>query len=446
MPEDKDAAAPLTKPIHDFKYKLWRFRIFFITWLAYGGFYLTRKCFSVAKIEIAKDADLLISKTDMGWIDNYYLCVYALGQFVCGVCGDRFGTRKIVLTGMFISVIAAVAMGLSNTVILLGVFFCLQGLCQSSGWAPLVKNVGNWFSLGEHGRIMGWWCTNYAVGGLVATAIAAFAAQSLGHWRFAFFVPAALLFGVWILFFILQRNRPKDVGLPPIEEYRGDTKTMLLHPQTGEDAQQGNWQTVRSVLKEPMVRVMSAVYFFLKPTRYAILFWGPMFVHEQLGTGIMKSAGISLCFELGGPLGTLFGGYVSDVVCKGKRMPVSVLSLLALAVVLFFFNRLAALESAWVLAGLFFVIGFLLYIPDSLVSGTAAIDFGTKEGASTAAGVINGFGSMGAILGGGYLPGKIAETWGWNPLFTVLAVSVLLAGLILLPKWNALPATSDQSP
>jgi len=442
MPEDTDATAPLTSPTEDFKYKLWRFRIFFITWLAYGGFYLTRKCFSVAKVGIAEDANIIVSQTAMGWIDFGYLFVYAIGQFLWGICGDRFGTRKIVLTGMFLSVVMATAMGLSSTVILLGIFACLQGLCQSSGWAPLAKNLGNWFSLGERGRVMGWWCTNYALGGMVASAIAAFAAENLGHWRFAFFVPAALLFGVWILFFVLQRNRPEDAGLPPVEEHRGDTKSVSSQAKTGDAAQQGHWQTIKSVLREPMVLVMGAVYFFLKPTRYAILFWGPLYIHEQLGTGIMKSAGISLCFELGGPLGTLFGGYVSDVLCKGKRMPVSVVSLFLLAIVLFSFNSLAAFESPRVFAGLFFAIGFLLYIPDSLVSGTAAIDFGTKEGASTAAGVINGFGSIGAMLGGS-LPGN-AETWGWDPIFIGLAVSVGLAGLILLPRWNALPVTSAQ--
>jgi len=31
-----------------------------------------------------------------------------------------------------------------------------------------------------------------------------------------------------------------------------------------------------------------------------------------------------------------------------------------------------------------FGIGFFLYMPDSLVSGTAAIDFGTRQGAGTA--------------------------------------------------------------
>lgn len=441
MPRDTDAAAPLTNTLHDFQYKIWRLRIFFITWLAYGGFYLTRKCFSVAKVGIENDATLIISKTAMGWIDFCYLTAYAIGQFLWGIYGDRFGTRKIVLTGMFVSVVAAVAMGLSSSVVLLGVFFCLQGFCQSSGWAPLVKNVGSWFSLRERGRIMGWWCTNYAVGGLIASAIAGFAAQSLGHWRYAFFVPAALLLVVWILFLILQRNRPKDVGLPPIEEYRGDAKSELSHHDTGEDADSVHWETVMSVLKEPVVLIMGAVYFFLKPTRYAILFWAPLYISETLGTGILESAGISLCFELGGPVGTLFGGYFSDVVCKGRRMPISVVSLFAIAILLSFFNRLAAFESAWVFAGLLFILGFLLYIPDSLLSGTAAIDFGTKKGASTAAGVINGFGSIGAILGGS-LPGKIADTWGWNPLFIVLAISAGLAGLILLPKWNAMPPTS----
>ena len=112
MPQDTDAAAALTKRSPNFQYGLWRLRIFFITWLAYGGFYLTRKCFSVAKVGIENDATLIISKTAMGWIDFCYLSAYAIGQFLWGIYGDRFGTRKIVLTGMLLSVVAAVAMGL----------------------------------------------------------------------------------------------------------------------------------------------------------------------------------------------------------------------------------------------------------------------------------------------------------------------------------------------
>jgi OPA family sugar phosphate sensor protein UhpC-like MFS transporter len=86
----------------------------------------------------------------------------------------------------------------------------------------------------------------------------------------------------------------------------------------------------------------------------------------------------------------------------------------------------------------FFLIGFLLYAPDSLVSGIAAIDFGTKKGASTAAGLINGFGSIGAIIGG-TIPGFFKDQWGWDGIFMMLGGATLLATILLIPKWNALP-------
>jgi len=38
---------------NDARYERWRWKVFFATWLAYGGFYLTRKSFSVAKIDLA---------------------------------------------------------------------------------------------------------------------------------------------------------------------------------------------------------------------------------------------------------------------------------------------------------------------------------------------------------------------------------------------------------
>ena len=422
------------------KYEFWRWRVFSITWLAYAGFYLTRKSFSVAKIGLAEDPDILMTKTTMGNIDFIYLIAYALGQFVWGTFGDRFGTRKIVLAGMLCSVIVGFVMGVSSIVLLFGVLFCIQGLCQSTGWAPLTKNIGYWFSHRERGVVMGWWCTNYAIGGGVALLFAGYAADYFTNWRYAFFAPATALFVIWVLFFFLQKNRPEDVGLPPIEKYHGEKEAVLAAGEKPEEEPEGSWKTIFEVFKNPIVLILGGVYFFLKPTRYAILFWAPLYVSEKLGTGMGESALISTCFEWGGFIGPIFGGYVSDKLFQSRRMPISIICLFALAVVLFLFNRLAVYESKLIIAALFFTVGFLLYVPDSLVSGTAAIDFGTKKGASTAAGLINGCGSIGAILGGS-LPGVISERWGWGVLFMMLAISVSLAAVLLLPKWNAMPAT-----
>lgn len=423
------------------RYERWRWQVFGITWLAYAGFYLTRKSFSVAKIELAKPEVLGLSTGEMSRIDGAFLIAYAIGQFVCGVAGDKFGTRRVVVTGMLGSVIAAVAMGASSLAWALTGLFFLQGLFQSTGWAPLSKNVGNFFSRHERGVVMGFWCSNYAAGGLIASIYAGYVGQQYG-WRYAFFVPAATLLGIWVLFILLQRNRPEDVGLPPVEVYHNETPDVPLTKEAARPEPEGSWQVILDVARNPMVLMLAGVYFCLKPARYAILFWGPKYINDKLGTGMATSGLLSAMFELAGPFSVVLGGFVSDKVFGSRRMPVTVLCLSSLAVVLFCLDKLPA--TAWMLGGCLFLIGMLTFAPDSLVSATATVDFGTKKGASTASGLVNGAGSVGAILGG-TLPGLVHGRWGWQGVFTLLAISVLIAAVLLMPKWNAVPAEAKSA-
>jgi len=414
-----------------------RAQIFFITWLAYVGFYLTRKAFAVAKIELRKEEVWGISKSTMGYIDLAYLVAYAIGQFIWGITADRVGTRRVVLTGMFVSIVMAVVAGASTITVLLGVVLFIQGLAQSTGWAPLTKNIGNFFNQRERGRVLGFWCSNYAVGGLIASTYAGWAAQYYGDWRYAFWVPAATLGVIWILFIMLQRNRPEDFSdhLPiPVNDHPGPaTQSMTSDEETEND------QPTISPYRNPVVLHLAAVYFFLKPTRYMILFWAPLYLNEKLGTDTTESGFLSGMFELAGPLGVICGGFLSDMVFRSRRMPVCVIFFLLLAVLLFFFNGLPANRIA-LGAGLL-GIGFLLFAPDSLISATAAIDFGSQKGSGTAAGLINGIGSIGAALGG-YLPALLTsddDITDWTLVFRILACFVLAAGLLLIPRWNAVP-------
>ncbi|NBQ42020.1 MAG: MFS transporter, partial [Mycobacteriaceae bacterium] len=81
------------------------------------------------------------------------------------------------------------------------------------------------------------------------------------------------------------------------------------------------------------------------------------------------------------------------------------------------------------------VIGLSIYGADSMVSCVAAVDFGTSKHAGTAAGLVNGCGSVGAILGG-LLPGYL----GTSALFYGFAGAAFVSMLILLPHWNRMPA------
>jgi len=428
---------PMTK---NPKYERWRWTIFGITWLAYAGFYLTRKAFSVAKNELKKPEVLGLTKAQMSEMDGVYSALYALGQFFWGTLGDRYGTRRVVLFGMMASIVTAAAMGMLNTAFWMGVTFALQGMWQASGWAPLGKNMGEFFSHRERGSIMGFWCTSYALGGFIASAIAGYAAKVHG-WRYAFFVPAGLLAVIWILFLLFQRNRPEDVGLPPIEKYHGESETVIDVKEKPNEEKEGTWQVVSAVLQNRMVWFLGAVYFLIKPTRYLLLFWSPVYIAERLGTDTLQSGWLSGMFDLAGPIGTLVGGVMSDKLFQSKRMPVSVLALFCLSVLMVVFPFIH-LSRAGMGAGMF-AMGFLVFIPDSLISGTAAIDFGTKKGASTANGLINGMGSVGQMLGV-LLPGWVESLLGkgqnvWTAIFVGLGISLAVAGLMLAPLWNRLP-------
>lgn len=94
-------------------------------------------------------------------------------------------------------------------------------------------------------------------------------------------------------------------------------------------------------------------------------------------------------------------------------------------------------DNVWMMTGCFFCVGMFLFGPDSIISATA-IDFGTRRGAGTATGFVNGVGSIGGILGG-YLPGVITTKSDWTALFEVFLFGLLFSAIVLIPLWRKKP-------
>ncbi len=418
--------------VKDKKFEHWRWRIFGITWLSYASYYFTRKAFSVAKIGISEDPNFELTTAMMGNIDAVYLAAYAFGQFVWGLMADRYGTRKVMIGGFIMSIGAAMVMGLIPAATIFLLASGLQGLAQSTGWSSLCKNVSNFFSVKERGRVMGFWCTNYAMGGFVASPFAGWIAYEVfGGWKFAFFGTAAYLGVIFLLFLVLQRNKPQDVGLSSVAKYHNE----LVEKDDTTDGQGDDISPLAYLLQNKIVIYLGAVYFLLKPARYAILFWGPYMIYKMFDqTSGLLAATVPVAFEIAGVVGPIVAGFASDKLFNSRRIPVCVISLLLLTVSLAVFFPLAKLGGIYIATLGFFIIGLTLYGPDSMVSGTAAIDFGSAEGAGSATGFINGCGSIGAVFGG-LLPGYVGDE-NYHLLFYGFAVINLIAALMLIPLWN----------
>lgn len=416
--------------------KRWRWQIFAITWLAYAAFYFTRKAFSVAKLGIEDDPSFSLDRATMANLDALYLAAYAVGQFTWGILADRFGPRIVVFGGLLISAVAAAIMGTFATLPIFASCMVIQGLAQSTGWSGLCKNIGSFFATKERGRILGIWSSCYAFGGLVASPFTGWWAYSVfGDWRAAFISSAVVVAIVALLFLIFQRNTPQDVGLPPVEDdHRTDQLTLDGKPASV-------FSCLKAVMGNRAVLILGLAYFMLKPARYAILLWGPVMVYERMPEiGKVASAVVPTSFEIAGLLGPVLIGIISDKLFGARRFPACIVSLIALAVCLALFVPTMQSGSVFLVVGLFFMIGLTLYGPDAMISGAAAIDFG-KGASGTAAGFVNGCGSVGAVLGG-LLPGYFDT----QTVFMVFTGTALVAIVLMLPYWNSRPSDARHNP
>jgi sugar phosphate permease len=417
-------SAPAIQPA-----RYWRWRIFILTWITYAGFYLCRKNISVAMPLLQQDRGY--TNGQLANLIFGYSLFYTIGQFVCGLLSDRFGTRVVVGTGLFVVVGANLLMGFGSSLAWLIVLACLTGAGQSTGWSGLVKTMACWFHPTERGVVMGWWSTNYVLGGFLATIFATFVATTVWlvprwGWRRGFWMPALLLLGIALIYVFFVRDNPSDVGLPGVEEISAPPATLGV-----------SRSVAREVLMDPTLWIIGSMYFFLILTRYSFLFWLPIYMTQHLKYSVQDAGYTSSLYELVGFLGAIIAGYASEKIFDSRRFPVGALMLWGLALASLILPKLSAMGHLGNAIGISLV-GIMTYGPDTLMSGAAAQDVGSKEGAGTAAGFIEGIGHLGMILSP-FVVAFVTVHYSWDILFYFFVFLSSIAGALLATRWNFKP-------
>jgi sugar phosphate permease len=400
-------------------------RVFLLTWLSYATYYLTRKNFAVVKGRLHRT--LGVSDASLAAIDTAYLLAYALGQFGSGLLGDRLGPRRMIAVGMLASAATAVVFGMSDVVLLFALAIGANGFFQATGWPNNVKAMQPWFPKKSRGKVMGIWATNYQVGGLCATALATYLLTHHG-WRAAFLAPALLVALCGGAVYLLLVERPQDRGLPPLEEGDGEAPPPARDqapPERGAAA-----TGLAALLRMPTVWALGGAYFGLKLVRYTLLSWLPYYYHDFLHYDEALAGNLSISFEAGGIVGAVAIGWLSDRAFPGRRLRLAAPTILLLAGALALYRQVGHTSVA--LNGLSMaLVGFLLFGPDTLISGAAAQDIGGSRATGSVAGVINGMGSLGAVLQAP-LTMLLKHLWGWTAVFSAFVVIALLSGGALL--------------
>lgn len=424
-------------------FKRWQLKIFVIAWITYALFYLTRANLSIAVPGIMDEYSY--TKTMLGSVGSALFATYAIGQFINGQLGDKFGARKLVTIGIIVSALANIAFGFTTTIFMMILFWAINGYFQAIGWPLNVKTLANWFSIDERGKVAGMYGSCYQVGNALSWLLAGYLAETYG-WRFVFWIPA-LIFGVSsILYYFGIRNSPESMGLPSVEEHvkqstigRSKKKTTLGRSARKplDEEHLGFGFTLRRTFANPRMWVMGIAFMLLDVVRYGFFVWAPTFLFEVQGAEISTAAYKTMVIPIAGSLGAISAGWATQKYFGSRRAPIVAVMLACLGSLAWVYPKIPV--DNWILGLVCLAaIGYFTYGPHVTMVAAIPMDFGTRKGASSATGFIDGLGYVGAALAG-VVSGWLIDNYSWDAAFNFWIASAFIAAGLMATFWRYKP-------
>jgi phosphoglycerate transporter family protein len=408
-------------------YSYWRLRILYSCIIGYATFYLVRQNFSMAMPALG--AEFGYTKAELGWIITTFSVVYGCGKFLNGYLSDRSNARQFMTVGLLGSAVICFAMGYSNMIVVMTGLWAVNGWFQSMGWPPCARLLTHWFSPRELGTKWSIWSSAHQLGSAAIGILAGYLISHFG-WRSAFFVPAIIATFVALFLFNRLRDNPKELGFPPVEEYKGDV-THELAESTEKLSLVEAWNLV---FRNKWVWFFTLANLFLYIPRMGVLNWAPTFLKEYKGVSLVIAGGQIALYDVAGMIGGVAAGWLSDKYFSGRRGPVATIYLLFCAVAVYILWKVPPGHPMFD-AGAMMCAGFLISGPQVL-SGIALADFASKRAVGLATG-LQGFMAYvvgSAISGAGV--GKIVDVWGWGAGFTFFIICTMVAAVFFALTWK----------
>lgn len=413
------------------KYRYWRIRIFYSIYIGYALFYFTRKSFAALKPVLIDDLGFDI--TSIAALESLLWITYGISKFLSGMISDKSSLRYFMGFGLILTGVFNIFFGLSSSLLFFGIFLGLNGFFQGWGSPPCAKLLTYWYSQKERGRWWGVWNTSHNLGGALIPIICTIAIQAFG-WRYAMFLPGTLAIIAGIFLINRLRDTPRSIGLPTIEKHNDDYPENKDRDEVDKEKKSSAKEILfEHVLKNKYIWVLAISYFFVYIIRTALNDWIHIYLIQEKGYTKMIAAVCISSFEVGGFIGSLAAGYLSDTIFRGRRGPVNILFIFGLLFILFLIWFIPS-SSFLFIAPIMFFFGFLIFGPQMLI-GMAAAELADKEAAGTATGFAGLFAYAGAACAG-FPVGMIQKGYGWSGFFLLMSLCAIIAVGLLLPLWS----------
>lgn len=436
------------------RYVKLQWKTLIVLMIGYICYYFLRKNFSA--VIPAMEATLGLSKVQLGIFLTLNGIIYGLSRMVNGVLADRYSKRALMSAGLLLSCIINLAIcfsprlnGIMNLldgegkatiglVYLIGSLWVLNGYVHGMAYPSIAAMMAHWFKPSELATKQSIWNASHSIGAGVVIALCGWILSRFGYgaWNLCFIIPAVIAFLGAILMFTSLKDTPEECGLPPVEALE-EGSTIVGEQPTQLSPDRLKKFISCMVFRNPMIWGISIADFCVYVIRFTILEWGTSFLTQYKGFDIALAASIVAASELiGGVLGTLTAGWVTDRFLKSHTLRTSALFTLG-ATLCFTAFWLIPHGAHWMWSAVAIVASaFFIYGPQALL-GVSCSQYATKRASGSANGFCGIF-CYGATVISGIGFGFLADCpgFGWNAVFIVAIAFGLLGTLILGTCWR----------
>lgn len=421
------------------KYKSLRWQVFIGAFVAYAGFYLVRKNFSMA---IPFLSQFGFEKGELGIVLSMNAFAYAFSRLIMGPVSDRSDSRKFLPLGLICAAVSMCFMIVpiayihnhALSIFLMCVLNALVGWFNGMGYPPCTRIITHWFSQTERGTMSSIWNCSHNLGGALVGPMAVYGAMWFGSWFYGanadnyfligtFAFPAAVAILIALVTYCLVRDTPQSQGLCSIEKFKND------YPKNYSEESEATL-SVKTILSKyifpnKFLWCVCLADAFIFMVRYGCLDWAPTYLTEAHGFDIKNAGWAYFAYEFAAIPGTLLCGWLSDRLFKGRRAFLNIIYTIFAAFFVFLYWQFGDTPARAIT--FLICIGFFIYGPIMLLA-VQAMDLVPKNAAGAAVGLI-GFCTylLGTAVMANTVLGFVVQKYGWNTNFIVVLLGCLAA-------------------
>jgi len=398
--------------------------------IGYMGFILCRTVLAVASPEMVNDPNLGLDEASYGDIAAWGMAGMIMGKLLTGVIADWLGGRRVFLAALSITAILTVTFSWGTSATIFASINFLLLFAMAASWPSMASIISVWYPSTKYGRVWGILSTSSRLGASLSM-ISLGMLLTVFSWQNVFRTAGVMSFCVVACISFFLKAKPKDVGLPALEDQVANTEQKAPHFLDDKNPAEALWAFARSgrfwliCLSLMCTTILMDFIVFL-----------PLYLTSFEGVSSAQAGSWASAFPIGCLLALIGGGFLYDRVSRKGRVGLlgGLLGATCVCVAaLWCLKGLPMIPDSFkfplVIVILFFyglTLAPVYYLPASIFAN----EFGGKHCAFLI-GLVDVAGYSASML---YLiaGGRMVKTWGWQSMIQLFLVIAVVATLITI--------------